>query len=82
MIKVLVLSNYILSQYDKNARREMISVESSSKGCSETLFSTNLTQERSKPKKKVLKVTIKTAVPKCVSYIFMYFFLSDIYAMI
>lgn len=41
----------------------MISVESSSKGCSETLFSTHLTQKRPKPKKKVLKVTIKTAVP-------------------
>lgn len=51
----------------------MISVESSSKGCSETLFSTHLTQKRPKPKKKVLKVTIKAAVPYCVFYIFMYF---------
>lgn len=54
---------YLTSQYDKNARREMVSVESSSKGCSETLFSTHLTQKRPKPKKKVLKVTIKIAVP-------------------
>lgn len=60
----------------------MISVESSSKGCSETLFSTHLTQKRPKPKKKDLKVTIKTAVPLCVFYIFTYFFLSDIYAII
>lgn len=37
----------------------MISVESSSKGCSETLFSTHLTQKRPKPKKKDLKVTTK-----------------------
>lgn len=56
----------------------MISVESSSKGCSETLFSTHLTQKRPKPKKKDLKVTIKTAVPYCVFYIFMYFLCHNI----
>lgn len=51
----------------------MISVESSSERMFWNIIFHTLNAEKTKTKKKVLKVTIKTAVPYCVFYIFMYF---------